>query len=244
MKMKLVLSIFAIVGFVMLEHGNKTIEADSAPELIKLAAVLEAEDSLLKEWTVYSREIIEDSNSPGELEKYAEQLQDKLPGWKWSVTSSSGKWEAAAVSPASVYGREYLQIISTRTPHEANAYIIYKVAGGEWNEESEAFFARDGFKNRLHDIFRGEPSIFSCITGIFDDRMEKALSQKASNIMKRLNAVETEAIRETDFISISALSPWFMDNFKNGMNVQIAVRSGGGDNATVTVGTPLITVEY
>lgn len=244
MKIKLALSIFAIVGFVMLEHGNRTIVADSAPELIKLAAVLEAEDSLLKEWTVYSREIIEESDSPGELEKYAERLQDKFPGWEWSFSSSSGKWEAAAVSPASGYGREYLQIISTRTPHKANAYIIYKVAGGEWNEESAAFFTRGGFKDRLHDIFRGEPPIFSCITGIFDDRMDKALSQKASSIMKRLNANETEAIREKDFISISAFSPMFTDTFENGMNVQIAVRSTGGKYAAVTVGTPIITIEY
>ncbi|RDU37516.1 hypothetical protein DRW41_06635 [Neobacillus piezotolerans] len=244
MKMKRVLSIFAIIGFVVLELGNKTIVADSAPELTKLAAVLEAEDSLLKEWTVYSREIIEDSNSPGELEKYAARLQDKLPGWEWTFTASGRKWEAAAVSPASGYGREYLQIISTRTPHETNAYIIYKAAGREWNEESAAFLTKGGFNDRLHDIFRGEPPIFSCITGIFDDRMDKALYLKASRIMKRLNAVETEAIKEKDFISISAHSPLFTDTFEYGMNVQIAVRSTGGKYATVTVGTPIITIEY
>ncbi|WP_316570537.1 YwmB family TATA-box binding protein [Neobacillus sp. YIM B06451] len=244
MKSKLALSIFAIIGFVLFEHGNRTIVADSAPELIKLAAVLEAEDSLLKEWTVYSREIIEDSDSPGKLEEYAERLQDKFPGWEWSFSATGGKWEAAAESPASGYGREYLQISSTRTPHKANAYIIYRVAGGEWNGESAAFFANGVFKDRMDDIFRGEPPIFSCISGIFDDRMEKALSLKTNRIMKRLNAVETEAIREKDFISISAFSPLFTDTFENGMNVQIAVRSTGGKYAAVTVGTPIITIEY
>ncbi|WP_053368355.1 YwmB family TATA-box binding protein [Bacillus sp. FJAT-27245] len=244
MNIKLGLSIFAIIGFVLFELGNRTIVADSAPELIKLAAVLEAEDSLLKEWTVYSREIIEDSDSPGKLEEYAARLQDKFPGWEWSFSTTGGKWEAAAVSPRFDYGREYLQIISTRTPHKANAYIIYRVAGGEWNEESEAFFAKGGFKDRQHDIFRGEPLNFSCITGIFNDRMEKALSKKTSNIMKRLNAVETEAIREKDFFSISAFSPLFTDTFENGMNVQIAVRSTGGKYTAVTVGTPIITIEY
>ncbi|WP_158587569.1 YwmB family TATA-box binding protein [Neobacillus notoginsengisoli] len=244
MKMNLILSLFAIIGFVMLEHGNKTIVADLAPDLVKLAAALEAEGSLLEEWSVYSREVIEDSDSPRELEAHAARLRDLYPDWDWSITSTGKVWEAKAVSPASNYGREYLQLISTRTPHKANAYIIYKVAGGEWNGESATFLKSGKFKQRRNDIFRGEPPIFSCIKGSFDDRMEKALPEKVSNLMARLNAVETEGIREENFLSISANSSEFADTFMNGINIQIAVRTSGAEKATVTVGTPIITVEY
>lgn len=244
MKMNLILSLFAIIGFVVLEHGNKTVVAENAPDLVKLAAALEAEGSLLEEWSVYSREVIEDSNSPGELEAYAAELRTLFPDWEWSISSSGQIWEAKAVSPVSSFGREYLQIISTRTPHKANAYIIYKVTGGKWNGNSAAFLKSGKFKQRHNDIFRGKPPIFSCAKGSFDDKMEAALPEKVNNILTRLNAAETEGIREENFISISAYSSEFADPFKNGMNLQVAVRTDGGEGATVTVGTPIITVEY
>ncbi|OCA82471.1 hypothetical protein A8F94_21175 [Bacillus sp. FJAT-27225] len=242
--MKKALSLFAIIGFIMLELGNKTTVADSASEILRLAAVLEAEDISFKEWSVYSREYIEVSNSPGELEEYANELQDMFPDWEWSITSKGHLWEATAVSPSTSYGQEYLQLISTRTPRKADAYIIYKVTGGKWNEESVAFLQSKKFMDRLNDIFRGEPSIFSCIKGTFNGRMEKVLSEKVTSILGQLNAAETEAMREDDFISVSGYSPEFTDVFGNGMNVQIAVRQAGGKEASVIVGTPIITVEY
>ncbi|ALC88731.1 hypothetical protein AM500_02120 [Bacillus sp. FJAT-18017] len=244
MNIKLALSLFAIIGFIVLELGNKTTVADSAPDLIKLAAVLEAESVSFKEWSVYSREYIEVSNSPGELEEYAKGLQDMFPDWDWSISTKGHTWEVAAVSPPSVYGQEYLQLISTRTPQESNAYIIYKVTGGKWNEESAAFLQSKKFSARINDIFRGKPSIFSCIEGKFNDRIDKAVPGKVTSILERLNAAETEALREDDFISVSAFSPNLPDTFGNGMNVQIAARSTGGKDATVIIGTPIITVEY
>src|SRR4051794_13071160 len=98
MNIKLALSLFAIIGFIVLELGNKTTVADSAPDLIKLAAVLEAENVSFKEWSVYSREYVEVSNSPGELEEYAKGLQDMFPDWDWSISTKGHTWEAAAIS--------------------------------------------------------------------------------------------------------------------------------------------------
>lgn len=227
--------------------GNLSLYPKGTDDLAKIGAVLEAEDILLDGWTFYAREHVLDMKSVEDVKEYADGLRLMFPDWKWTVTNTNQKWEVTAVSPAKNH-QESLQIMATHTKQPVNAYIVYRVTGTEWNEASKSFFTTDTFKNRLSDIFRGNPTVFSCMKGVFSDKIDEALPTTMGRLLSRFNGKEIEALKEESFMSVSAKSPLFagsIDHQKNSMNLQIGIRSEGlGAQTTVVVGTPIITIEY
>ncbi|MFK9091497.1 YwmB family TATA-box binding protein [Bacillus salipaludis] len=227
--------------------GSLSIFPEGTGDLTKISAVLQADDILLTDWSFYAREHVTGMESVQEVKAYARKLQEKFPDWEWSVTNTSQKWEVTAVSPTK-HHKEMLQMMATHTKQPVNAYIVYSVSGKEWNEADEAYFTSDVLKNRLSDIFRGKPTVFSCMMGVFNDKIDTALPVVVNNVLSSFDAKEIEALKEETFMSVSAMSPMFsgfIDQRKNNMNLQIGVRSEGlGARTTVVVGTPIITIEY
>jgi hypothetical protein len=259
-KSNIFLGVMTMIGFILVVIGNQTIEAQGgivsifpnevagAQDLAKIGALLQGEDILLNEWSFYAREQLSGMKSVQEVQEYAETVKQKFPDWSWTVTNSHQKWEITAISPTSKHHIEKLQIMATHTKQPVHAYIVYSVSGKEWNKRSETFFTTAQFKNRLFDIFRGNPTIFSCMKGIVDDKLEKVLPKTASKLLSVFHAKEIEALKEEKFMSVSAQSPLFtgsIDNQKDNMNLQIGIRSEGlGAKTTIVVGTPIITIEY
>jgi hypothetical protein len=244
------LSIFIMMIIVttMVGLGNRLIEAKGGLDIVKIAQLFQTEDIMLEEWSFYAREHLVDLNSEKEVQEYVQELQQKFPDWNWSRTETSQKWEVTAVSPTSKHHTEMLQIMATHTKQPVNAYIVYRVSGKEWNKELESFFTKDQYENRLSDIFRGKPTIFSCMKGSVNDKIDTALPVMASNLLEIFKAKEIEALKEDNFMSVSAFSPLFSDTIgktNDNMNLQIAIRSEGlGGPTTLVVGTPIITIEY
>jgi hypothetical protein len=254
---KILLSVITLISFILVVIGNQTTEANGGGirsifqkemDLTKIGSILQSENILLDDWTFYAREQIAGLKSEQEVKEYAKELQTKFPDWKWSVKSTSQKWEMTAVSPTSKYHREKLQIMTTHTKQPVNAYIVYSITGREWNKTTEAFFTTRHFKTRLTDIFRGKPTIFSCMKGTVGDKMNEALPKTAKHLLSVFNATEIEALKEETFMSVSAKSPLFtgsIENQRDNMNLQIGIRSEGlGAKTTIVVGTPIITIEY
>lgn len=254
--MKKFLGVMTIIGFILVVIGNQTMEAQGeidffpkgAQDLAKIGAVLQGEDILLNEWTFYAREQLSGMKSVQEVQEYAEVLQQKFPDWSWTETFTRQKWEVTAISPTSKHHNEMLQIMATHTKQPVPAYIVYSVSGKEWNKRAETFFTTTQFKNRLFDIFRGNPTIFSCVKGVVGDKIEQALPTTASKLLSVFHAKEIEALKEETFMSVSAQSPMFagsIEHQKDNMNLQIGIRSEGlGAKTTIVVGTPIITIEY
>jgi len=234
------------VGIILLV-GNRSYQAASRPDLEKISSVFNTEHILLHEWTVYAREHLVDLKNEKAVQEYAKELQRKFPDWDWSATNTDQKWEVTAVSPASKSHQETLQIMATHT-NPVDAYVVYKVTGKKWNKSNETFFTNDAFSRRLTEVFTGKPTVFSCMKGELSDKMDKALPNTLKSLMNVLNAKEIEALKEKNFMSVTAHSPMFSDpieNKKNNMNLQIGIRSEGlGAKTTIVVGTPIITIEY
>jgi hypothetical protein len=225
--------------------GSRLTAASGEPDLIKIADAFQTEDILLEEWSFYAREHLVDLTTKTEVQEYVMELQQKFPDWNWSTSKTSEKWEVTAVSPTSKHHTEMLQIMATHTKQPVNAYIVYRVSGNEWNKEMESFFTEDQVKNRLSDIFRGKPTVFSGMKGSISDKMDKAVPTITSDLMEIFNAKEIEALKEDNFMSVSANSPMFSDSIARDMNLQIGIRSEGlGAKTTIVVGTPIITIEY
>ncbi|MGJ7910873.1 YwmB family TATA-box binding protein [Neobacillus sp. LXY-1] len=225
-----------------------TLPKESARDLVQIGSLMRAENILLQEWSFYAREHVTGLNSENEVKEYAEQLKQKFPDWTWSEVSTDTKWEATAVSPTSKHHSEMLQIMATHTKQPVDAYIVYRVDGKAWNESSEDFFTTRKFENRLSDIFRKKPTIFSCMKGVVSDKIDTALQTTINHYLSVFKAKQIEALKEETFMSVSAKSPLFsnsIDMKNNHMNLQIGLRSEGlGGKTTIVVGTPIITIEY
>ncbi|WP_251554672.1 YwmB family TATA-box binding protein [Neobacillus muris] len=256
--------------FCLVVIGNKTTEAGSsleqplaektdsvsrsffqknAQDLAKISEVFDAENILLQEWTYYAREQATDFKSEDDVKEYAETLKKKFPDWQWTEKNTAESWELTAVSPTSNHHNEMLQIMATHTKQPLTAYTVYRVSGEQWNKASEAFFKSSEFENRHNDIFRENPTVFSCMKGFYSDTIvDRALAEKAGDLLTGFKATEIEALKEETFMSVSAASPMFSDSIgtkKSNMNLQIGLRSEGlGGETTVVVGTPIITIEY
>jgi hypothetical protein len=238
------ISLMMMVGLIAV-LGSRLAAAGSEPDLVKIADAFQTEDILLEEWSFYAREHLVGLTTEKEVQEYVKELQQKFPDWDWFTHETSDKWEVTAVSPTSKHHTEMLQIMATHTKQPVNAYIVYRVSGNEWNKEMESFFTKDQVKNRLSDIFRGNPTVFSGMKGSISDKMDKAVPTIASDLMEIFDAKEIEALKEENFMSVSANSPMFSDSIARDMNLQIGIRSEGlGKKTTIVVGTPIITIEY
>lgn len=238
------ISLMMMVGL-MAVLGSRLAAASSDLDLEKIADAFQTEDILLEEWSFYAREHLVDLTTEKEVQEYVKELQQKFPDWDWSRSATSDKWEVTAVSKTSKHHTEMLQIMTTHTKQPVNAYIVYRVSGNEWNKEMESFFTKDQVKNRLSDIFRGNPTIFSGMKGTISDKMDKAVPTIASDLMEIFDAKEIEALKEDNFMSVSANSPRLTHSIARDMNLQIGIRSEGlGGKTTIVVGTPIITIEY
>ncbi|MDQ1000259.1 hypothetical protein QFZ28_000659 [Neobacillus niacini] len=238
------ISLLVMIGLIAV-LGSRLTAASSEPDLVKIADAFQTEDILLEEWSYYAREHLVDLTTQKEVQEYVKELKQKFPDWDWSTSQTSEKWEVTAVSPTSKHHTEMLQIMATHTKQPVNAYIVYRVSGNEWNKEMESFFTKDQVKNRLSDIFRGNPTIFSGMKGSISDKMDKAVPTITSDLMEIFDAKEIEALKEDNFMSVSANSPIFSDSIARDMNLQIGIRSEGlGAKTTIVVGTPIITIEY
>lgn len=246
--MKKILSaliISAIIVFFM--FTTNTSQANEEKDLLTLVSVLHDENIPIIGWSLHAREKVDSFQSEEEIEKYIKVLKEKFPNWNWKVHSDTDQWEVIATKESSGKTEEKIQILSTHTKTNPQTYILYEAKGENFNKENEQFI-REELTGTLSDIFRGNTTIFSCITGEFNGKINSSLPLIVNNLLKAFQAKEIESIREQGFISTTAHSPLFAEDLTNknkDMNLQIGMRNHGlGAKTTLVVGTPIITIEY
>ncbi|MED3571264.1 YwmB family TATA-box binding protein [Cytobacillus praedii] len=244
-KTKKIFAIVVLIGFMLVNLGNKTTVADGELDLLKIASVLQDENILISEWSLHAREKMEMLDE-AEIKEYTKELQQQFPNWEWSVQSSVGHSEAVAVLK---HGNktETIKILSTPIKDQYQTYVIYEVKGQGWNQKVQKNLPKR-IADRITDIFRGNATTFSCIKGEFNDKIDKTLPLEIKHLLAVFKAKEVEALKEDAFISSSAYSTMFSESVEAGekeMNVQLGIRNQGmGGKTTIVVGTPIITIEY
>lgn len=247
-KTTLFLSIIAIIGFMMINLGNKTTIAKGKLDLIKMASILQDENIMIHEWSLYAREKVESFQSLQEVKKYREELKQKFPESEWTVETNEDNWEATAVISKNTTQVETIKILSTPINGQVQTYVVYEAKGKDWEKQDQPTLT-EKIEGRISDIFRGNATIFSCIKGEFNDKMYETLPEEVNHLLSAFDAKEVEALEEDQFISTSAYSPLFAGSVETGskedMNLQLGLRTQGlGAKTTIVIGTPIITIEY
>ncbi|WP_409290671.1 YwmB family TATA-box binding protein [Peribacillus sp. SCS-37] len=236
-----------LAGFILLHIGNSTTKAKSDTDIVKMIRILQAQKNVqIKDWSVFAREIDHEINSRTLFGKRVRELKALYPDFHWQETKNDSSLSAWGTRKNAQNGTlETIKIMLTLTKPGSTAYMLYDIRGNEWSQET-APFLKGNFYDKLDDIFRGKPSIFTCIQGEVSDKMVKVLSTYVNEMVKAFHATEIESIKEDSFVSISAHSTMFESYLtEEKMNLQVAMRTVGmGGKTAFVVGTPIITTEY
>ncbi|MFO1444319.1 YwmB family TATA-box binding protein [Bacillus sp. Bva_UNVM-123] len=245
---KVTFLIMNLVSFLILTNSVylNVVKGKGELDLGIIASVLLDENIFIREWSLHAREMMEESAQKNDVLKKIDHLRQEFPDWKWTQKTFKNHQETMAIFKDGTKTEKIK--ISTPKNHDAKTYIIYEVVGQGWNEQIENKLAQE-MENRFSAIFRGKPTIFSCIKGEFNDKMNKTLPNKMEKILAAFQATEIESLKENSFMSVSSYSTKFQKTIetKDGkyMNLQLGMRKAGDDaNTTLVVGTPIITVEY
>lgn len=244
---KKMLLYIVILGLTVIFIGNSTIVAGSKADVVKLVELLQQDKAInIGNWSVYAREINKEITNKQEFEREVIALKQKYPQFKWYREDGASAQMAEAFFYHVDSGlTESIKLMTTDDESDKVTYVIYEVKGQEWREGYPAYFTST-YQNRVDDIFRGTPSIFSCITGSINDNMNSILNSKTESLLDKFQAREIESVHETNFASISAHSTLFKQPLtKEKLNLQFGLRTEGlGDRTNFVVGTPIITFEY
>ena len=243
---KVILLIFGIISFIVLNSGNKTTVAGAEQDLLTLASVLQDKDIVINEWYSYSREALADVRTEDAYKQIASELAAEFSGWSWEE-QDTGATHSLIATLESEEWTETIKLIASGEPGRFDTYLMYEVRGQSWNKRSAAFLAKE-WQIRKFDIFRENATTFSCIKGIVNDKIGSSLPNEMSRMMAAFQAKELETLKEGSFFSTTAHSPLLSgqltDEFE--MNLQIGLRKTNdlGGKTAIVVGTPIITIEY
>ncbi|HEO8419337.1 TPA: YwmB family TATA-box binding protein [Yersinia enterocolitica] len=245
---KTIIIITILIGLACLTFGNNITIARTKSDLITINEILQKqEDVTINEWSLHARERLENVTSIEDAKAYQSKLNKVFPNGDWVETKTHQSWQAKMIVPSSNQTEESIIITTSLTTDAVQSYIIYEVRGKKL-EDKEMKRLDMEINENISNIFRGEPTIFSCIKGEFSDKMNETLPYKVNQLLNAFQAKKVEALEEDYFISTSAYTPLFeerIDNSEKEMNVQIGLRTQDmGGKTTFVVGTPIITIEY
>ncbi|RWR13483.1 YwmB family TATA-box binding protein [Siminovitchia fortis] len=221
--------------------NNTSVAGKSEPDIEKLAQAVQKQHGTVIEWSLHTRELAQQPSQDWSVTR----LKKTFPEWNWSLSHTDGNETVAGVKR---HGNieEIIKAVTADNTDNSVSYVAYEIKGSKWNK-GMLKRAEKLFHSRTELIFKRKPVVFSCIKGIFNDH--EGLEQSLVNgLLTSLQAKEKEALREEDFLSISAYSSLFSQSLSlpgEEMNLQIGLRKNDAGHGTYfTVGTPILTNEY
>ncbi|MGI8350966.1 YwmB family TATA-box binding protein [Niallia circulans] len=245
---KTLIIITILIGLAYLTIGNNITIARTKSDLITINEILQKQENVtINEWSLHARERLENVTSIEDAKAYQSELKTVFPNGDWVETKNHQSWQAKMVLKSSGQTEESIILTTSLTTDNVQSYIMYEVRGKKLADKEMKRLDME-INKKISDIFRGKPTIFSCIKGEFSDKMNETLPYKVNHLLDAFQAKKVEALEEDDFISTSAYTPLFeerIDNSEKEMNVQIGLRTQDmGGKTTFVVGTPIITIEY
>jgi hypothetical protein len=222
-------------------------------DLQKILAVMDKHEIEVTDWTLYSREQLNNWKTSGEYDSEFNLLKEKTNQFEWEpLTEDPQRSQMKAVATLTHNDLGVTETLSYIIyPHndQLHSYLIYNVHGTRQLSEAQWKTLLPITESRLEDLFHKNTKIFTCATGNGSDKLNLGLSEQADKLLADFSAQTIESLKEETFISISAYTnTWnnaIATNNQN-MNLQVAIRAKErlGGKTTVTIGTPIITTEY
>lgn len=201
-----------------------------------LAKTIEHMNGELIEWSLYAREPVHLTNEDWKQTKSLLEKEFPQFDWVYSNTLMTGTWEKASFTIK-------LQIVKSETALDSPAFLSFEIKGNSWDSTIEKE-TNQLVNEQTSKLFKNKPQLFSCIKGQFNAENIEIIME----VMEYLQAEKVESIVETDFQSITAHSPFFMQQLAyedKHINMQLGMRKSNlGVRPILVIGTPILTIEY
>ncbi|WAA12161.1 YwmB family TATA-box binding protein [Fervidibacillus halotolerans] len=243
-KKSIFLTVFVFIFIFILFTKDRALVANDS-DLNKIMDVIDENEGKVTEWQLIAREPIAISIEQrlGQKEKWERQY----PEFTWKEREEKGEWVILGeyIAPDDLY-KETIQIVTTRLNSMYEGFILYELKGTKWTEHIRLTTEKK-VNHFFPQLFRKTPSLFACMTGVFNDMMDIAAMEKALNINELLQGEIVEKLEEKHFVSLTSRSPYFSNELtanEKTFNVQISVRKNDRGDAVFAIGTPILTIEY
>lgn len=241
----IVLTFLLVSSFVLV--GNKGITEEKESDLKQLMNAFEKEDITMKDWRLYAREQREQVEDFASFKREGKQIAQKFPDFKWTFNRQEKVWKAVGEKQGKGKISEKITFSVHPQKHRNYTYLIYEMSGSGIQEPDWEVITVN-IEEKQRKLFHKTPTFYACLEGQVGDMMEGVLYSQAKRILEHLSAQPIERVEEEGFISISAYSNKLTEEVLVGnqkMNVQLGLREQGmGDAISITIGTPIITIEY
>ncbi|MBS4206786.1 YwmB family TATA-box binding protein [Bacillus sp. FJAT-50079] len=230
-----------ISSFVVIFLGNSSSNAKHEKDIDTLISHIEQQNGTKIEWSLYAREPVYLRTTREWLRK-KEWLEKQFPHMNWFMSNDAGIDVFVGQQNHGLFS-ETIKFISTDQNRQNSSYVVYEVGGTSWDQT-----VSNHTEDKVGRLFDKEPVIFSCIKGEFNEDFETFIHHSLDGLLQAFQAEEIEALKESDFYSISAKSSQLNEPIsftENGMNMQIGLRkTGSGSRTSFVIGTPILTIEY
>ncbi|MBO8175996.1 MAG: YwmB family TATA-box binding protein [Bacillus sp. (in: Bacteria)] len=233
------------LGYILFYIGNSTVAAVKYDDLFQIVQAVRAEQGVISEWSIHSRREV-DILSKHDFQEMAETVQHQFSEMAWEWEQSGDEWKLIGTF-TNQQMKESVQLLSKKHDGRRYSYVTFQLIGTQWTDETKSFIEKT-WNNCIKRLFGNDVTVFSYVKGTFSPSATHLLQEKAAHILQRLEAKETESLKEDRFVSISAYSKRFsqqVPSSNNDMNIQIGLRQEGmGVETTFVIGTPILTIEY
>ncbi|OQR54497.1 hypothetical protein CDB3_24570 [Bacillus sp. CDB3] len=236
MRLKLKAILIVVVSVVLFLVGYREMKPISDEQKMEsMIAALEKNDAKVERWSWLARETKTISNIHT-FQKLLNDVKEKANIESWELEQSPDGYKATSYKKSSSY-EERVVVTWTKENTKENTFIIFEVSGAKWDPK---------YVQKMNKIFSEKPTIYTCVQGVLNDKIEGVLQNKTNQVLKDLSARAIEQTEERAFVSVSAYNKKWNDALsinREKINVQIAIRSTDNKD-TIVVGTPIITSEY
>lgn len=241
--------IFTLIGLIISIHAVYLTQAKEQEPLLQIVSVMNEVGASIDTWSMKAKGkqgLITDEQG---YESIVNELRAVTKDFSWEEPTYEDNSIVQTAIKRSLQGfiTETLIMFTYRSGETYDTTIAYEITGNDW-DEARGNDIISLFSTRTSDLFFEKPNFYSCATGKFSDTMDIALSYKAKELMKQLNANFVESIEEESFVSLSAYNRLWDTMLRTNnkkMNLQIALRDEGKNKPTrVLIGTPILTAEY
>lgn len=203
-------------------------------QLNQMIEVMTNEQIELDEWSVYMKEPIRDLDS----------VLTRLHDFSWEQVDTDtmkGTYEYPKIQM-----KEIVTLIETK--HSLGYLLSYEVRGTSFSDD-DLLQAKAIMKDNQQLLFTRDVQPFILVRGETNIEELRHADVLAQALLGNLHSEEVERLIEEDFLAVSAFRKDWPNTLVTGinkMNLQLAIRASNDfiGVKTVTLGTPIITIEY
>ena len=204
------------------------------------------------QWQLLARDIQGTVSDAHSFQQHVHNWSKRLVGWELSPVNVSGtEWTAHAKrEDPTMDVTELIRIFSYPVNGKHVLSYTYELTGSS-PSVLQSLSLQELLQDRIVLFSLENATVLTQLTAFMyeDNHRTESLYDQAGQFVSSLGAVEIESFKEETFVSVSAYNDEWVDDIRTKdkkMNVQVALRQGMrlGSETTVTIGTPIITIEY